>query len=150
MLQHFDGAAADDVAKAHRGAHADLAIGVAGALATDSGEEFPVNVPHDGAVPGYPPETVLEVYSRVTRQGFAPDRAVPAFPKAIMAQQLHLVMVQQLLVQGILEKDRQLLLQAFAIHPFTKSIARARALFQTMWQEEQEFLGDYWRGERSS
>lgn len=61
-----------------------------------------------------------------------------------MAQQLHLSMVQQLLVQGIFEKDRHLLLQAFAIHPFTKSIARARALFETMWQEEQELLGSYW------
>ena len=54
-------------------------------------------------------------------------------------------MVQQLLVQGIIEKDRKLLLQAFFIHPFTKSFARARACFETLWREEQEFLGTYWR-----
>jgi alpha-galactosidase/6-phospho-beta-glucosidase family protein len=143
VLQHFDETAADDVASAHAGAHADLAIGVANALATDSGEEFPVNLPHGGAMPGFTPETVLEVYSRVTRKGFEPV-AVPAFPKAIVAQQNHLAMVQQILVQGILEKDRKLLLQAFSIHPFTKSYARARACFETMWEEEQAFLGNYW------
>jgi 6-phospho-beta-glucosidase len=148
VLKDFNEAAADDVAKAHQGAHADLAIGVANALATDSGEEFPVNRPHGDAMKGFPPETVLEVYSRVTKQGFEPVRDIPAFPKVIIAQQLHLAMVQQILVQGILEKDRRLLMQAFAIHPFTKSFARARACFETMWQEEQVFLGDYWRGGR--
>lgn len=146
VLKNFNEAAADDVAKAHQGAHADLAIGVASALATDSGEEFPVNLPHGNAMAGFPPETVLEVYSRVTRHGFAPVNDIPDFPKAVVAQQLHLAMVQQILVQGILEKDRRLLMQAFSIHPFTKSYAKARACFETMWNEEKAFLGDYWRG----
>lgn len=145
VLERFDEAAADDVAHAHQGAHADLAIGVANALATGSGEEFPVNRPHGGAMPGFPPETVLEVYHHVTRQGFTPVEGIPAFPKVIVAQQLHLAMVQQILVQGILEKDRRLLLQAFAIHPFTTSFARARACFEGMWRQERALLGDYWK-----
>jgi 6-phospho-beta-glucosidase len=148
ILQNFDETAANDVAKAHKGAHADLAIGVATALATDSGAVFPVNAPHGGAVPGFSPDTVLEVYSKVSANGFTPDDSVPIpeFPKPILAQQTHLATVQKLLVQGILEKDKKMLLQAFAIHPFTKSLARAKACFETMWREEHEFLGEYWNG----
>jgi alpha-galactosidase/6-phospho-beta-glucosidase family protein len=137
--------AADKVAKTHFGAHADLAIGVAAALDQDSGELFPVNVPQTGAVPGFSPQSVLEVYSVVNRSGFHPQ-PVPRFPDYVLAQQNNLLAFQQLVVQGILEKDRHLLLQALALHPFTKSISKARELFEAMWEEEKEVLGPYWTG----
>ena len=62
----------------------------------------------------------------------------------VLAQQRHVVAAQQLAVRGILEKDRRLLLQAVCLHPFTKSAARARELFETMWHEERDLLGPYW------
>jgi 6-phospho-beta-glucosidase len=146
VLKSWDQAEADQVARTHFGGHADLAIGVAAALATDSGELFPVNVPHGGAVPGFTPETVLEVYSVVTRRGFAPQ-PVPRFPAGIEAQQNHLAAVQQIVVRGILEKDRRLILQGLCLHPFTRSMAVARELFETMWRAERDVLGPYWRGQ---
>jgi 6-phospho-beta-glucosidase len=145
VLKEFDMSAADKVAKTHFGAHADLAIGVAAALDQDSGELFPVNVPQTGAVPGFSPQSVLEVYSVVNRSGFHPQ-PVPRFPDYVLAQQNNLLAFQQLVVQGILEKDRHLLLQALALHPFTKSISKARELFEAMWEEEKEVLGPYWTG----
>ena len=144
VLADWDDAAAGEIARTHTGGHADLAIGVADALATGSGEVFPVNVPHGGAVPGFPPETVLELYCAVTRDGFTPEGSVPRFPDALLAQQNHLAAVERLTVSGILEKDRGKLLQAVCIHPFTKSVAVAEELFETMWREERETLGTYW------
>ena len=145
VLADWDLSAAENVAKAHQGAHADLAIGVLAAIATDSGEEFSVNVPHGGAVPGFDPRTILELYCRIGRKGFEPQ-SVPAFPQYCQAQQRNLLEVLDLVVGGILDKDRQRLLQAFCLHPFTQSLARARTLFEAMWTEERDVLGSYWDG----
>jgi 6-phospho-beta-glucosidase len=143
VLDEFNMAEAEKVAKTHFGAHADLAIGVAAALAQDTGELFPANVPNNGAAPGFSDDTVLENYCIVGRGGFQPQ-PVPRFPDYVLAQQSALVAFQQLTVRGILEKDRHLLLQALALHPFTKSIAKARELFEAMWEEEKAVLGPYW------
>ena len=136
---------ASQVARTQATAHADLAVGVMAALATDSGEVFSVNVPHAGAVPGFSPDTVLELWSKVTSGGFEP-LPVPQFPPGILAQQSLLVAVQKMVVTGILQKSRQKLLEALCAHPFTRSLATARALFDAMWKEEQEqgALGPYW------
>jgi len=145
VLEDWNEDAANQVAKTHLGAHADLAIGVAVALATDSGAVFPVNVPHGGAVPGISPDTVLEVYSIVSRHGFEPI-TTPRFPDNLIAQQAHLAAVEKLTVQGIMEKRKGLIFQALVLHPFTNSIPRARALFDAMWEEERDVLGGYWDG----
>jgi 6-phospho-beta-glucosidase len=145
VVKNWSDQEAGQIVRTHFGGHADLAIGVAAALASDSGEVFPVNVPHGGAVPGFSPDTVLEVYSTVTAGGFTPE-AVPAFPAPVLAQQRHLAAVQQMAVAGILNKSRQMVYQALCCHPFTRSIAAARTLFDAMWKEEmdQGVLGPYW------
>jgi 6-phospho-beta-glucosidase len=145
VLNNWNDREAGQIARTHFGGHADLAIGVAAALATGSGEVFPVNVPHGGAVPGFSPDTVLEVYSKVTRDGFEPQ-SVPPFPPPVFVQQSQLAAVQKMVVTGILQKSRQTLLEALCVHPFTRSLATARALFDAMWKEEEEqgVLGPYW------
>ena len=145
VLADFRLDAAEEVAKAHRGAHADLAIGVAAALIGDTRELYPVNVPQGRALPGFASHDLLEVYSRVTKGGFEPI-SVPAFPRMVQAQQAHVLAFQQLAVQGILEKDRRLLLQALCLHPFTRNLTTARKLFEAMWHEERNILGPYWAG----
>ncbi|MBN2584694.1 MAG: hypothetical protein JXL80_16650, partial [Planctomycetes bacterium] len=114
------------------------------ALATDSGEVYPVNIAHGGAVPGFDPETVLELYCHVGRNGFKPEGNVPLFPAAIVAQQTHVAAFQRMVVTAILEKNREGLLAALCVHPFTKSMARATELFEAMWSEERDTLGAYW------
>ena len=145
LLDNWNEEKAVEVTRTHLGGHADLAIGALEALATGSGELLPVNVAHAGAVPGFSPDTVLELYCKVTKDGFQPQ-PVPPFPPAVLVQQSHLVTFQQMAVEGILQKDRQMLLRALSIHPFTRSLATARALFDAMWKEEEEqgVLGPYW------
>lgn len=145
VLAGFQLETAEKVAKAHQGAHADLAIGVAAALSGDTGEYYPANVPHGQALPGFAPQDVFEVYCRITKNGFTPVR-VPEFPKMVRAQQAHLLAFQQLVVQGILAKDRSLILQALCLHPFTRNVNMARELFNAMWLEERRILGPYWDG----
>ena len=143
VLREFDESVADGIARAQEDAHADLAIGVMGAIAEDTGALFPVNVPHRGVVQGIAPEAILEVYAVATQQGFRPI-AVDPFPKSLLAHQNLLVTFQQLAVTGILEKSRDALWEALTIHPFTSSLASARELFDAMWKEEADVLGEYW------
>ena len=112
-------------------------------LAADTGEEYSVNIPHQGAVPGFAPEAVIELFAKVSSRGLKPV-TVPAFPPMIMVHQQLLMGYLELVVQGILEKDRQKIYQALLIHPFTQSATRARELFDTMWEEERDVHGPYW------
>ena len=41
-------------------------------------------------------------------------------------------------------EDRHAVFQALCIHPFTRSIATAKALYEAMWREERDLLGPYW------
>ncbi|MGO8704711.1 MAG: hypothetical protein ACLQVA_12915 [Candidatus Brocadiia bacterium] len=145
ILTRWNEQEAGQIARTHFGGHADLAIGVAEALATGSGELFPVNIPHGGAVPGFSPDTVLEIYCKVTKKGFEP-LPVPAFTPPVFVQQSHLAEVQKMVVAGVLQKDRRMLFEALCVHPFTRSLATAGALFDAMWKEEEEqgVLGPYW------
>jgi 6-phospho-beta-glucosidase len=144
QLVNYEDKIADQVARTqHGGAHADLAIGVASALAADTGEEYAVNIPHRGAVPGFAPDRVIELFAKISRKGCTPVK-VPAFPPMIMAHQQHLFAYKKLVVDGILEKDKNKILQGLFIHPFTTSCAKAQELFAAMWAEEKDILGDYW------
>jgi 6-phospho-beta-glucosidase len=144
VIVNFDEKKAEQVAKAHKGAHADLAIGVTAAIASNSGEVFHANVPNGGAYQDISPETVMELPCKVSKNGFSPQ-PVPKYPKSITAQQTYLSVFQQLVVQGILEKNKNLFIQALILEPFTSSVAIAKDLFNTMWDEEREVLGDYWQ-----
>ena len=62
-----------------------------------------------------------------------------------MAHQQLLFAYKKLVVDGILEKDKNKFLQALFIHPFTKSCVKAKELFAAMWEEEKETLGTYWQ-----
>jgi 6-phospho-beta-glucosidase len=144
QLTDYQDETADQVARTqHGGAHADLAIGVASALAADTGEEYPVNMPQGTAVPGFAPETVIEVCARINKTGCTPV-PVPPFPPVLQAHQQLLFAYKNLVMEGILEKNREKFLAALLIHPFTSSFEKARQLCRAMWEEEHDVLGTYW------
>jgi 6-phospho-beta-glucosidase len=145
QLANYEDKIADQVARTqHGGAHADLAIGVASALAADTGEEYSVNIPHGGAVAGFAPDRVFELFAKISKKGCEPVK-IPAFPPMIMAHQQLLFAYKKLIVDGIIEKDKNKFLQGLFIHPFTTSCTKARELFDAMWEEEKPILGAYWQ-----
>jgi 6-phospho-beta-glucosidase len=87
QLVDYQDKIADQVARTqHGGAHADLAIGVASAAAADTGEEYSVNMPHQQAVPGFAPDTVIEFFAKIYKDRCVPVE-IPAFPPMIHAHQ---------------------------------------------------------------
>ena len=145
QLIKYDEETANRVVRAqHGGAHADLAIGVASAIAADTGEEYPVNMRNGNTVPGFSKEEVTEFYAKISKKGCTPVK-VPAFPPVLLAHQQLLNTCKNLVVQGILEKNKAKFLEALLLHPFTSSASKAKELFETMWREEETVHGAYWK-----
>jgi len=144
QVREYRDEVADTVARAqHGGAHADLAIGVATAIASDSGDEFPVNMPHGEAVGGLAPATVVDLWGKVRARGIELLRP-PPFPPMIREHQQLLFAYMELVLRGILEKNKDRFFDALLIHPFTQSAAKARELLDAMWEEERHLHGPYW------
>ena len=141
----FDEKEAANLANVHDGKHADLAIGVIANLAANLGGEFAVNLPNTGALPDVPRGTIVETYAVVNRHGITPLCADP-LPKAVLARINQLAAYEELVVDGILNRDLHTIFQALCNHPFTRSVSCARALFKAMWEQEGDLMGPHWEG----
>jgi 6-phospho-beta-glucosidase len=98
----------------------------------------------EAAIPGLPPDGVVELPCAVTADG-----ALPLPQQAPPAGQLHLLQqvkeVERLTVRAVMDGDRDAALQAFARHPLVASDELGAALLAGY---EQAFpaLGKMWRG----
>ncbi|RLI05474.1 hypothetical protein DRO22_02700 [Candidatus Bathyarchaeota archaeon] len=88
------------------------------------------NIPNNGALRDVSSERFVEVPIQVSEQGLVPVRTFQ-LPKAITSMlNLHLDKFQ-LLVDGILEKEKNLIVQAIALDPLTPSPEKAEKIFST-------------------
>ena len=98
----------------------------------------------EAAIPGLPPDAVVELPCTVTADG-----ALPLPQQAPPAEQLHLLQqvkeVERLTVRAVTDGDRDAAVQAFARHPLVASEELGAALLAGY---EQAFpaLGKMWRG----
>ena len=145
QLVNYEDEVANKVVRAqHGGAHADLAVGFASAIAADTGEAFPMNMLNGNTIPGFAKNEVAEFYANVSKNGCTPVK-VPAFPPVLYAQQQLLFAYKRLVMQGILEKNKTKFIEALMIHPFTSSVSKAKELFENMWKLEKGVHGNYWK-----
>ena len=75
-----------------------------------------------GLQPGHGPGGLLQGH-QATASSRSPSRH---FTPPVFVQQSHLAAVQKMVVTGVLQKNRQMLLEALCVHPFTRSLATAR------------------------
>lgn len=106
--------------------HGDLAVRVIASMIGDTGEDFVVNVPNDGAISNLPGDAIVEVTAQIGRQGPRPY-AVGAIPEPLVGLQQALVRSQQLAVKAALSGSRDELLQAIVAHPLVNSADAAEA-----------------------
>ena len=86
------------------------------------------NIPNNGCLSGVPPEHFVEVPVQVNEQGLVPIRRFE-LPRPIVSM-LNLRLDKfQLLVDGILENDKDLIVQAIALDPLTPSPIKAERIF---------------------
>ena len=107
------------------------------------GQDFHIlNVPHQGAVAGWPDDWVLEIPCRVD---VGQVRPIPTEPLALgEAGLLHLVKSYELLaVEAAVHGDRELAIQALAAHPLGPDVDKVVEVFDDLLHINAEYLPQF-------
>lgn len=118
-----------DAADIEGGGYEGVALAIMGAIARNERSTMILNVRNGSAVPGLPPEAVVEVPCIVDADGPRPLATLP-----LAGHQLGLVQqvkaVEQLTIEAARSRSASLALKAFALHPLVDSVSTARVLLQ--------------------
>jgi len=110
----------------------------------DLHEQHVVNVPHRGAVAGWPDEWVLELPAIVSRDGIRPLPARPLPPVAFgLLQQVK--MYELLTVAAAVHGDRNAAYQALLTHPLGPAAAQAEAVLDDMLNTHRAYLPQFFK-----
>ncbi len=122
-----------------RPAHEE-AIDIISSIVNDKRRELlAVNVPNEGYIEGIPSGYVVEVPGVVDKSGVRGKRIGRLSRPVLAILNLHLRKFE-LLAEGILEGDRDLILQAMIIDPLTPSPEKAVRILEEFLKESKEML----------
>ncbi len=108
-------------------------------------ETHVVNVPHRGAVAGWPPDWVLEMPCRVDAAGIHPLPAEP-LPPACFGLLAHVKAYELLTVKAAVHGDRRAAYQALLTHPLGPPADRVRAVLNDMLATHRQYLPQFQDG----
>ena len=104
-----------------------------------------VNIPNKGQIPGVPADAVVETNAIFRDDSLNPVHA-GELPAEIRALILRAVAAQEMIVEAGLTRNLDLAFSAFCNDPLvTCTLAEARELFDTMGENTQEYLTEYFK-----
>ncbi len=109
----------------------------------DLGETHIVNVRHNGAVPGWPADWVLEMPCRVGRAGIEPIPAEP-LPPVCFGLLAHVKAYEILTVDAAVHGDRDAAYQALLAHPLGPTADKVQVLLDDMLETHRRYLPQFW------
>ncbi len=109
----------------------------------DLGETHVVNTRHDGAVPGYPADWVLELPAIVSRSGLRPLPAEP-LPAECFDLLKGIKEYELLTVEAAVSGDRQAALQALLANPLGPAPDQAQAVLDDLLATHRAYLPRFW------
>lgn len=110
----------------------------------DRGETHVLNVPHHGAVPGWPADWVLEMPCRVDAGGIHPLPADP-LPPVCFGLLAQVKMYELLTVEAAVHGDRWAAYQALLTHPLGPTADRVQAVLDDLLETNRAYLLRFWR-----
>ncbi len=119
--------------------YSTVATQLLNALHNDQGETHVVNTRHDGAVPGCPPDWVLELPCRVDRLGIHPLPAEP-LPLVCFGLLAQVKAYELLTVEAAVRGDRDLAYQALLAHPLGPRADKVQAVLDDMLETHKAYL----------
>jgi 6-phospho-beta-glucosidase len=108
----------------------------------DLGETHVVNVPHRGAIPGYPEDWVLEMPAKVRRSGIEPIPAEP-LPLACFGLIAQVKSYELLTVEAAVHGNRDAAYQALLTHPLGPSADKVEAVLHDMLEINKAYLPQF-------
>ena len=109
----------------------------------DLGETHVLNVPHRGAVPGWPEDWVLEMPCRVNAQGIQPLRAEP-LPDACFGLLAQVKAYERLTVKAAVDGDRDAAYQALLAHPLGATADKIGEVLEDLLATHRQYLPQFW------
>jgi len=122
--------------------YSTLATQLLNAHYNDLGETHEVNVPHRGAVPGWPEDWVLELPCRVDAKGIHPLPAQP-LPLACFGLLAQVKSYELLTVQAAVHGDRDAAYQALLTHPLGPSADKVGAVLDDLLETNRAYLPQF-------
>jgi 6-phospho-beta-glucosidase len=110
----------------------------------DMGETHVVNVRHNGAVPGWPADWVLEMPAKVDRQGIHPLPAEP-LPPACFGLLAHVKAYELLTVEAAVRGDREAAYQALLVHPLGPKADKIQAVLDDLLETNRPYLPQFFK-----
>jgi len=126
--------------------YSTVATQLLNAHCNDLDEIHVVNVPHRGAVAGYPADWVLEMPCRVRRSGLQPVPAAP-LPPAVSGLLAQVKSYELLTVQAAVHGDRQAAFQALLAHPLGPAADQIALLLEDMLRINRALLPQFFATE---
>jgi 6-phospho-beta-glucosidase len=108
----------------------------------DLGETHVVNLRHNGAVPGWPEDWVLEMPARVDQSGIQPLPAQP-LPPACFGLIAQVKSFEILTVQAAVHGDRQAAYMALLAHPLGPEAHKAEAVLNDLLETNKVYLPQF-------
>ncbi len=110
----------------------------------DLGEVHVVNVPHGGAVPGWPADWVLELPCRIGHKGITP-LPTPPLPLACFGLLAHVKAFELLTVEAAVHGNRTAAFQALLAHPLGPPADKIQAVLDDMLAINAPYLPQFTR-----
>jgi len=132
----------EDLMKRGGAYYSTLATQLLDAHYNDLGETHVVNVRHNGAVPGWPEDWVLEMPCRVDRAGIHPLPAEP-LPPVCFGLLATVKMYELLTVEAAVHGDRDAAYQALLVHPLGPSADQVQTVLEDMLETHRDHLPQF-------
>jgi 6-phospho-beta-glucosidase len=123
--------------------YSTLATELLNAHYNDTGETHVVNVRHNGAVPGWPADWVLEMPARIDRAGAQPLPAEP-LPPACFGLIAAVKQYEILTVEASVHGDRNAAYQALLVHPLGPRADQIQAVLDDLLEIHRQYLPQFW------
>jgi 6-phospho-beta-glucosidase len=111
---------------------------------TDNDRIHTVNIRHNGAVPGWPEDWVLEMPSKVNAAGVHPLPAQP-LPLACFGLVAQVKAYELLTVEAAVHGDRNAAYQALLAHPLGPNADRVGAVLDDLLETNRAYLPQFWK-----
>ncbi len=133
----------DDLLKRGGAYYSTVATQLLNAHHNDLGERHVLNVPHRGAVPGWPEDWVLEMPCLVGADGIRPLPAEP-LPPACSGLLAHVKAFEILTVEAAVTGDRDAAYRALLAHPLGPPADQVQAVLDDLLETNLAHLPRFW------
>jgi len=132
----------EDLMKRGGAFYSTVATQLLNAHYNDLGEEHVVNTCHNGAVPGWPTDWVLEMPCRIDAAGAHPLPAEP-LPQVCFGLMAQVKSYEILTVEAAVHGDRAAAYQALLAHPLGPSADQVQAVLEDLLETNQRWLPQF-------